>query len=95
MVPSRYPSAMIDLAFVTPSSLHAADLAVALRTMSPLVDEVVLFDVYRGPALPAGTRSLAYNVRLSSDERTLSDDEIATIRTELIETAQSRGATLR
>ena len=33
-VPSRFPSAVVDLAFVTPRSVHAADLALALRGAS-------------------------------------------------------------
>jgi len=94
-VPSRYPSAVIDLAFVTPRSINAADLAHALRQTSDLVEGVTLFDVYEGPGLREGTRSLAYNVRLSSEEHTLSDDEITRARTALIENAASLGAALR
>lgn len=94
-VPSRYPSAVIDLAFVTPRSVNAGDLAFALRHASDLVEEVTLFDVYEGSGLPEGSRSLAYNVRLSSEEHTLSDDEITRARAALIEIAASLGAALR
>jgi phenylalanyl-tRNA synthetase beta chain len=94
-VPSRYPSAVIDLAFVTPRTVNASDLAHVLRRVSDLVEEVTLFDVYEGPGLREGTRSLAYNVRLSSDEHTLSDDEITRARAALIEIAASLGAVLR
>jgi phenylalanyl-tRNA synthetase beta chain len=94
-VPSRYPSAVIDLAFVTPRPVNASDLAYALRRASELVEEVTLFDVYEGPGLREGTRSLAYNVRLSSEEHTLSDDEITRARAALIEIAASLGAVLR
>ena len=94
-VPSRYPSAVIDLAFVTPRPVNAGDLAYSLRQASELVEEVTLFDVYEGPSLREGTRSLAYNVRLSSEEHTLSDDEITRARAALIEIAASLGAVLR
>jgi phenylalanyl-tRNA synthetase beta chain len=94
-VPSRYPSAIIDLAFVTPRQVNASDLAHALREVSDLVESVALFDVYEGPGLVEGTRSLAYNIRLSSDERTLSDDEITESRNDLIATAAALGAVLR
>ena len=60
-VPSRFPSAVVDLAFVTPRSVHAADLALALRRASELVESVKLFDVYEGPGLAEGSRSLAYS----------------------------------
>jgi phenylalanyl-tRNA synthetase beta chain len=94
-VPSRFPSAIIDLAFVTPRQVNASDLAYALREVDDLVESVALFDVYEGPGLAAGTRSLAYTVRLSSTDRTLSDDEITRSRSDLIAAAASLGATLR
>ena len=95
VVPSRYPSAVIDLAFVTPDRIHAQDLAHALAGASELVESVELFDVYRGPGLASGTRSLAYNVRFSSSERTLGEGEVATVREALIEIARSLDAELR
>jgi phenylalanyl-tRNA synthetase beta chain len=94
-VPSRFPSAVVDLAFVTPRSVHAADLALALRRASELVESVKLFDVYEGPGLAEGSRSLAYSVRFSSPERTLSDEEISHERAVLIAAANSLSATLR
>jgi phenylalanyl-tRNA synthetase beta chain len=94
-VPTRFPSAVIDLALVTPRTLHAADLEFALRGASELVESVELFDVYEGPGLSDGTRSLAYNVRFSSSERTLSDQEISEARAALIAVASSLGAQLR
>jgi phenylalanyl-tRNA synthetase beta chain len=94
-VPSKYPSAVVDLAFVTPRSLHAQDLAHTLRAASTVVERVELFDVYEGSTLPEGTRSLAYSVRFSSTDRTLSESEVANARHELITAASALGATLR
>jgi phenylalanyl-tRNA synthetase beta chain len=94
-VPSRYPSAVIDLAFVTPRRVNASDLGDTLRHASDLVESVSLFDVYEGAGLPEGTRSLAYSVRLSSLERTLSDAEISESRATLIAAAAMLEAELR
>jgi len=94
-VPSRYPSAVIDLAFVTPDRIHAQDLAHALAGASDLVESVELFDVFRGAGLAPGTRSLAYNIRFSSSERTLGEGEVSTARERLIEIARSLDAELR
>jgi phenylalanyl-tRNA synthetase beta chain len=94
-MPSRYPSAAVDLALVTPDELHAQDLAHALRGASELVEDVTLFDVYRGANLAPGTRSLAYSVRFASSERTLSDDEVSGAREVLIDCARALGASLR
>ncbi|HUY42411.1 MAG TPA: phenylalanine--tRNA ligase subunit beta [Acidimicrobiales bacterium] len=95
VVPSRYPSAMFDLALVASDRVSAHDLALALRTSSPLVEEVRLFDVYRGANLAAGTRSLAYALRLSAFDHTLSEGEIAATRQALLDAAGALGAVLR
>ena len=42
-----------------------------------LVERVELFDVYRGPQLGAGARSLAYRLRLRALDQTLTDAEVA------------------
>lgn len=94
-VPSRYPSALIDLAFVTPDSVHAQDLADEIRATHAFVESVELFDVYRGSSLPAKTRSLAYSIRLSSSESTLSEKQVSEIRDLLIAAASKHGAALR
>jgi phenylalanyl-tRNA synthetase beta chain len=95
LMPSRYPSAVVDIALVTPMTLNAQDLAYALRGASELVEEVLLFDVYNGASLTPGTRSLAYSVRLSSPDRTLSDGEVSGARDALIACAGQLGASLR
>jgi len=95
IVPSRFPSALFDLAFVTPRNVHAQDLRFALRSSGELVEDVRLFDVYRDDAWPTGTRSLAYSVRVSSMERTLSEVEVGEIREKLIATGATLGAVLR
>ena len=42
-----------------------------------LADGCELFDVYRGPATPAGTKSLAFTLALRAPDRTLTDEEAA------------------
>lgn len=91
-VPSRYPTASMDLAFVAPPQVHAADLAAALAGASELVESVTLFDVYAGVE---GGRSLAYAVSLVSNERTLVDADISAARAALLKAANDLGATLR
>jgi len=94
-MPSRFPSALFDLAFVTPLAVHARDLAFTLRNVDELVEDVELFDVYHDAGLPEGTRSLTYGVRVSSSERTLSEDEVAGVRQALIAAGEALGARLR
>ena len=74
---------------------YAVDLAEVLMAASDVVEDVTLFDVYQGENLPEGTRSLAYNVRFTSVEKTLSEADVADARAALIHAAQALGAELR
>jgi len=94
-VPSRYPVATVDLAFVVAQSVHAVDLAEVLMAATDVVEDVELFDVYRGENLPEGTRSLAYNVRFTSADKTLSEADVSSARAALIDAARGLGAELR
>ncbi len=93
---SRFPSADVDLALVAPDDLPADRVAEALRTGGgALLESVALFDVYRGPAVGEGRRSLAFHLRFCAQDRTLTDDEVGRLRLGCIEAAAAAGAELR
>ncbi len=93
---SRYPSSDIDLAFVLDEAIPAATLTAALRAAAgELVADLRLFDVYRGPAVAEGHRSLAYRLRLQAADRTLTDADVASVRERSIAAAATVGASLR
>ncbi len=78
---SRFPSSDVDLAFSVPEAVPAADVENTLReAAADLLERLALFDVYRGPGVTRGTRSLAFRLRFSALDRTLTDAELATVR---------------
>jgi phenylalanyl-tRNA synthetase beta chain len=94
---SRYPSSDVDLAFAVPEEVPAAAVEATLREAAgDLLADLRLFDVYRDPALGGGQRSLAYRLRLQAPDRTLTDADVAAVRSAGIEAVEARhGATLR
>ena len=76
---SRFPSSDIDLAFVVarrrPGRRRSAR-AIA-GAAGELLADLELFDVYRGPGIDAGQRSLAFRLRLQAADHTLTDAEVA------------------
>jgi phenylalanyl-tRNA synthetase beta chain len=87
---SRFPSADIDLAFVVDDAVPAGDVERALRAAGgDLLERLELFDVYRGDGVGDGRRSLAYHLRLSTLDHTLTEDELARIRRQCIEAVES------
>jgi phenylalanyl-tRNA synthetase beta chain len=94
---SRLPAVRRDLALVVDETLPAQQLLAALiGSKSPVVDEIRLFDVYRGPGIGPGKKSLAILVLIQDTERTLTDAEIDATVSALLRVAIDRfGATLR
>ena len=87
---SRFPSADIDLAFVVHGATPAADVERSLRRAGgELLESLELFDVFRSPELapsqPAGARSLAWRLRFSALDHTLTEDELTALRLRCIE----------
>ena len=94
---SRFPSSDVDLAFVVADRHGADEVADVLRAgAGELLESIHLFDVYRGPGIGEGARSLAYRLRFCSPERTLTDAEVGELRARCIEAVEGRfGAVLR
>jgi phenylalanyl-tRNA synthetase beta chain len=83
---SRFPASTIDLAFVVDDTVPAGAVLGTLRKAAgDLAERVELFDVFRSDAIGSGRVSLAFTVAFRSPDRTLTDDEVATFRSELID----------
>ena len=94
---SKFPPSDVDLAFVVPDRVAAAQVERALRASAgSLLARIELFDAYRGTGVPDGSRSLAYRLRFQAPDHTLTDAEVAEARQRCIDEASRRtGATLR
>jgi phenylalanyl-tRNA synthetase beta chain len=93
---SRFPSSDVDLAFSVPDDVSAIDVERTLAGADPLIWSVELFDVYRSDDVATPTRSLAYRLRIEAPDRTLTDAEVASVRSAAIAAVESaHGATLR
>ena len=86
-----------DLAFVVAETAAAGDiLKAALAADRALIAAADVFDVYRGPGVPEGQKSVAIAVTLQPCERTLTDAEIeAAVAKVVAEVGKKTGATLR
>jgi phenylalanyl-tRNA synthetase beta chain len=91
------PVAKEDLAVVVDASVPIADVARALADgAGDLLESLRLFDVYEGPQVADGKRSLAFALRFRAPDRTLDAAETAAARRAALTEAAARcGATLR
>jgi phenylalanyl-tRNA synthetase beta chain len=94
---SNYPPVVEDLAFVVAEEVPAAQVLDAIRKGGgSLLTKVDLFDIYRGPQIPPGQKSLAYNLTYESTEKPLTEKQIVDIRNRIIRrVAESVGGKLR
>ncbi len=93
----KFPAVTRDIAVLVDSSVTVSALEGCIRTAAQgLLKEAALFDIYTGANLPDGKKSVAFNLVLRSDERSLTaqeaDDELALILKAL---EKDFGATLR
>lgn len=91
----KFQESVRDLALVVDGSVASSNLEKAMRSASPLVRDVHLFDVFEGKEIGEGNRSLAYRLTLGSDERTLTDQEIASALSAARKAAEGMGAKVR
>ena len=71
------PASEFDLALLVPSGLVAADVERVIRASAgDLLERLEAFDVYEGPGVDAGHRSVAWRLTLRHPERTLREKEI-------------------
>jgi len=74
---SRYPALSRDLAVVVAEDMPYRSVhELIVKGAGELLESVSLFDLYRGPPLSAGQKSLAFTIVLRSLQRTLRDEEI-------------------
>lgn len=94
---STHPPVYEDLAIVVDADKPADRVReVILRAGRPLVRSVELFDRYRGSQIDSGKKSLAYRLTYQAEDRTLTDEEVAEVRTEIVrQLRQKLGAKLR
>ncbi|MCK4404142.1 MAG: phenylalanine--tRNA ligase subunit beta [candidate division Zixibacteria bacterium] len=93
----KFPPVDRDIAVVVDTMLLSKMIRDKIKEVGGgIVEEVTLFDVYKGKQVPAGKKSLAYFVRYRSQEKTLTDEEVDEIHRKVIsELERSFDATLR
>jgi phenylalanyl-tRNA synthetase beta chain len=78
---SNQPVAKEDVALVVAESVPAAEVEAALRAgAGELLESVRLFDVYTGPQVGEGKKSLAFALRFRAPDRTLTESETRAAR---------------
>ena len=88
---SRFPPVRRDLAVVVDEQVPTQALVDAMKAVRPpFVDTIRVFDVYRGPSLGSGKKSVAFLVLMQDTQRTLTDAEIDAAMEQLFNALRDR-----
>lgn len=94
---SKFPSVRRDIAVVVDESVAAGALvAAARRAGGELLQEVLVFDLYRGSNIDSSRKSIALGLILQDTSRTLIDEDADVALAEIVSHLQTElGATIR
>ncbi|MBR4099089.1 MAG: phenylalanine--tRNA ligase subunit beta, partial [Clostridium sp.] len=93
----KFPAVTRDIAVVCSESVTVGALEAAIRKGAHgLLKEVTLFDIYRGKGIEEGKKSVAFNLVLRADDRSLTSEEADQDVKSILETLEKDcGAILR
>jgi len=75
--PSKFPSVKRDLAVELPEAVSVAAVVASIRASAgQFLQDLQLFDVYRGQSIDSDKKSLAFNLIFQGSSSTLKDDQV-------------------
>ncbi|MBI2988418.1 MAG: phenylalanine--tRNA ligase subunit beta [Deltaproteobacteria bacterium] len=95
---SRFPSVERDLSIVLDDGFPAQRIISWIKEhfSHSLIEDVHVFDQYKGAPVPQGKKSLAYTISYRAKDRTLTDAEVSALHRELVgKIGEAFGAQLR
>ncbi len=93
---SKFPQVRRDIALLVGEKTTAAGLLGCVKKQSALIRQALVFDVYQGPGIEAGQKSVALGLVLQDDAETLTDARVdGVIDQVLASLAQEFNAKLR
>ena len=94
---SKFPCVNRDLAVVVADDDNVGDLIASIREAGgDELEDVELFDVYKGEQIEKGYKSVAFSLKFRSQDKTMSENEIQKIMTAVMEKLKvDHGARLR
>jgi len=94
---SDYQKVVRDFAFVIDEKYSSGEIIGLVKKINKeLIKEVKIFDIYQGDNISTGKKSIAFNVTLEPQNKTLSEKDIDEVSKKIISAVQeTTGATLR
>ena len=94
---SRFPTVRQDLALIVDDGVPAQHVQQVIEeSAGELLNDIRLFDIYRGDQIGADKKSLAFELSFSAPDRSLTEDEVNELRESMLgPLGEKIGATIR
>ena len=93
----KFPAVSRDIAMLVDDSVMVKEIEqIISRRAGNILEQIKLFDVYKGKQVPDGKKSVAYSITFRAADRTLTDEEVAKAMSNITTTLSEKlGAQLR
>ncbi|MBC8570092.1 phenylalanine--tRNA ligase subunit beta [Zongyangia hominis] len=92
----KYPATARDIAVLCDDALPVLTMKKAIqKAAGRILEQVSLFDVYKGKQVPEGKKSVAWSLSFRAADRTLTDEETDRAMKKVLKALDELGATLR
>ena len=93
---AKYPAVSRDISMTVPHKVTAAEIEAILEQRGgKLLESYHLFDIYEGPGIMPGFKSVAYNLTFRHKDKTMEENAIVSAMNKILHGLGSIGATLR
>ena len=81
----KFPAVSRDIAVVVDETVGSGTMLETIRKSGGKnLEDVRLFDIYRGTGIPEGKKSMAFSLELRSDDRTLTDADSEAVMSKVL-----------
>ena len=93
----KYPATSRDIALLTDEDVRVGDIEAIIREQGgDILENVKLFDVYRGKQVAEGKKSVAFTLTYRDKNKTLTDEDVAKVHEKVLKALEEKiNASLR
>jgi phenylalanyl-tRNA synthetase beta chain len=86
----KFPPVFRDFACVLPAHVPVGDVLAMVSGLSAEIESAAVFDIYMGEKIGEGNKSAAFRVKIQPLDRTLTDNEVNSIHTKIVNLLENR-----
>lgn len=86
----KFPPVSRDFACIFPADVPVGDVLAMVREISTEIEDASVFDVFTGEKIGEGNKSVAFRIRIQPLDRTLTDTEVHSIHTKIVNLLENR-----